>query len=222
VRGPRHTARARPPTHAGRRISTSRGDNSWRPCKRPAPAGALNASLTSRATITSPSTSTLPHAKLSPRHSSTLYDARGPRLRLTHGKSSKYSGRLRQDPTTRGEGQVSRGEQPDPATRRLPRQDIKTKLQCGLTDNDVGRDVPVVRHRSSFFLPFVPLPFDYKRERRANVIRVRLSHDHTPPPGTWERTPSPDQLVNPTASTLGSGTRLPRTGRRVLLLRGPN
>jgi hypothetical protein len=36
----------------------------------------LNVSLTSRATITSPSTSTLPHAKLSPRHSSTLYDAR--------------------------------------------------------------------------------------------------------------------------------------------------
>jgi hypothetical protein len=27
------------------------------------------------------------------------------------------------------------------------------------------------------------------------VTRVRLTHDHTPPPGTWERTPSPDQLV---------------------------
>jgi hypothetical protein len=36
------------------------------------PGRGLNASLTSRATITSPSTSTLPHAKLSPRHSSTL------------------------------------------------------------------------------------------------------------------------------------------------------
>jgi hypothetical protein len=158
VRGPRHTARARPPTHAGRRIFTSRGDNSWRPCRRPAPAGALNASLTSRATITLPSTCTLSHAKLSPRHSSTLYDARGPRLRLTRGKSSKYSSRLRQDQTTRAEGQVSQGEQPDPATRRLPRQDIKTKLQCGLTNDDVRRDVPVVWHCSSFFLPFVPLP----------------------------------------------------------------
>jgi hypothetical protein len=56
VRGPRHTTRARPPTHTGRRISTSRGDNSWWPCMRPAPAGALNANVTSRATITSLST----------------------------------------------------------------------------------------------------------------------------------------------------------------------
>jgi hypothetical protein len=54
------------------------------------------------------------------------------------------------------------------------------------------------------------------------VTRVRLTHDHTPPPGTWERTPSPDQLVNPTASILGLETRQPRTGRRVLLLGGPN
>jgi hypothetical protein len=121
----------------GRRISTSRGNDSWRPCRRPAPTGALNVSLTRRATITSPSTSTLPHAKLNPRHSSTLYDPREPRLRLTRGKSSKYSGRLRQYQTPRGEGQVSRGEQPDPATRRLPQQDIKTKLQCSLTDDDV-------------------------------------------------------------------------------------
>jgi hypothetical protein len=122
------------------------------------PGRSLNASLTSRATITSPSTPTVPHAKLSPRHSSTLYDARRPRLRLTRGKPGKYSGRLRQDQTTRGEGQVSRGEQSDPATRRLPRQDIETKLQCGLTDEDVRRDVSVVRHCISFFLPFVPLP----------------------------------------------------------------
>jgi hypothetical protein len=87
------------------------GGGSWRPCGRPAPAGALNANLTSRAAITSPSTSTLPHAKLSPRHSSTLYDARGTRLRLTRGKASKYSSRLKQAQTTRGEGQASRKEQ---------------------------------------------------------------------------------------------------------------
>jgi hypothetical protein len=139
------------------------------------PGRSLNASLTSRATITSPSTSTLPHANLSPRHSSTLYDARGPRLRLTRGKSSKYSGRLRQDQTTRGEGQVSRSEQPDPATRWIPRQDIKTKLQYSLTDDDGRRDVPVVRHCSSFSFPSCPSPCDYKRERKANVIRVRPS-----------------------------------------------
>jgi hypothetical protein len=71
--------------------------------------------LTSRATITSPSTSALPHTKLSPRHSSTLYDVCGPRLRLTRGKASKYSGRLKQSQTTRGEGQESRKEQFNPS-----------------------------------------------------------------------------------------------------------
>jgi hypothetical protein len=115
VRGPRHMARARPPTHAGKRISTSCGGDSWRPCRRPAPAGALNANLSRRAAITSPSTSALPHAKLSPRHSSTLYDACRPRLRLTRGKASKYSGRLKQAQTTRGEGQASRKEQFSPS-----------------------------------------------------------------------------------------------------------
>jgi hypothetical protein len=46
------------------------------PCK------SLNAGLTDRAAITSPSSPTLPHARLSTRHSSTLYDAHKPRLRL--------------------------------------------------------------------------------------------------------------------------------------------
>jgi hypothetical protein len=115
VRGPRYATRARPPTHAGKRISTSCGGDSWRPCRRPAPTGALNANLTSHAAITSPSTSALPHAKLSPRHSITLYDVRGPRLRLTRGKASKYSGRLKQAQTTQGEGQESRKEQFNPS-----------------------------------------------------------------------------------------------------------
>jgi hypothetical protein len=127
VRGPRHTTRARPPTHAGKRISTSCGNDSWRPCRWPALAAALNANLTGRVAITSPSTSVLPHAKLSPRHSSTLYDTRGPRLRLTRGKTSENSGRLRQTQTTRGEGQASRKEQFNPATRRPPRQGITTR-----------------------------------------------------------------------------------------------
>jgi hypothetical protein len=122
VRGPRHTAY---------------GDNSWRPCRRPAPAGALNANLTNRTAIALPSTSALPHAKLSPRHSSTLYDARGPRLRLTRGKTSKYSGRLRQAKTSRGEGRASRKEQFNPATQRLPRQGIATQRRYALTDSDV-------------------------------------------------------------------------------------
>jgi hypothetical protein len=131
VRGPTHTARARPPTHARRRISTSYEDNSWRPCRRPAPAGALNASLTSRAAITSPSTSALPHAKLSPRHSSTLYDARGPRLRLTRGKTSKYSGRLRQAQTTREKA-------------KRPGRNSSTQPRCGFPDkvSQLDADTP--------------------------------------------------------------------------------
>jgi hypothetical protein len=110
VRGPGHTARARPLTHAGKRISTSCGNDSWQPCRRPAPAGAINANLIGCAAITSPSTSVLSHAKLGPRHSSTLYDARGPRLRLMRGKTSENSGRLKQTQTTREEGQASRKE----------------------------------------------------------------------------------------------------------------
>jgi hypothetical protein len=158
VRGPRHTARARPPAHAGKRISTSYGDDSWRPCRRPTPAGAVNANLTSRAAITSPSTSALPHAKLSTRHSSTLYDARGPRLRLTRGKTSEYSGRLRQTKTTQGEGQPSRKEQFNPATRWLPQQGIATRRRYAQTDSDVRQDIPAANHCSSFVFPIVPLP----------------------------------------------------------------
>jgi hypothetical protein len=71
------------------------------------PSKSLNAGLTSRATITSPSPSTLPHSRLNPRHSSTLYNTHEPRLRLGHGK---HSGRLRQAQTTQGEGQVSQRE----------------------------------------------------------------------------------------------------------------
>jgi hypothetical protein len=41
VRGPRRTARARPPTRVGRRISMLCGSDSWRPCRQPTLAGAL-------------------------------------------------------------------------------------------------------------------------------------------------------------------------------------
>jgi hypothetical protein len=158
VHGPKHTARAKPPAHAGKRISTSYGDDSWRPCRRPAPVGVLNANLTSRAAITMPSTSALPHAKLSPRHSSTLYDARGPRLRLTRGKTSEYSGRLRQTQTTRGEGQASRKEQFNAATRRLPRQGITTWRRYTQTDSDIRRDVPAANHYTLLYFPLYPSP----------------------------------------------------------------
>jgi hypothetical protein len=70
----------------------------------------LNAGLTGYAAITSPSSLALPHAKLSPRHSSTLYDAREPRLRLGRGKLGMYSDRLREAQTTRRTSQASRNE----------------------------------------------------------------------------------------------------------------
>jgi hypothetical protein len=41
VRGPRRTTQATLPMREEERISTSREDNSWRPCRRPAPARAL-------------------------------------------------------------------------------------------------------------------------------------------------------------------------------------
>jgi hypothetical protein len=56
------------------------------------PNKSLNVGLTGCAAITSPSSPTLPHAKLSPRHSSTLYDAHKTRLRLGRGKLGRYSG----------------------------------------------------------------------------------------------------------------------------------
>jgi hypothetical protein len=122
------------------------------------PGKSLNASLTSRATITSPSSPTPPHARLNPRHSSTLYDAHEPRLGLGRGKLGKYSGRLRQAQTTRRESQASQREQSNPATRRLPRQGITTRLHCIPTDGDVRRDVPAAKHCNSFLLSLVPLP----------------------------------------------------------------
>jgi hypothetical protein len=144
---------------------------------------------------------------LSPRHSSTLYNAHGPRLRLGRGGLVKYSGRLRQTQTTRRRSQTSRNEQSRPATRRLPRQSITTQLQCALTDSDVRRDVPATEHCTFFTSPLCPSPCDYKRERRATVTRVRPSIDRTPPQGTWARHPLPDQLVTPNTSTSSSGTR---------------
>jgi hypothetical protein len=121
------------------------------------PDKSLNAGLTRRAAITTPSSPTLPHARLNPRHSSTLYDAHEPRLRLGRGKLGKHSGRLRQAQTTRGEGQASRREQSNPATRWLPRQGFATQLQHAPADSDVRRDVPAAKHCNSFVFPLVPL-----------------------------------------------------------------
>jgi hypothetical protein len=78
------------------------------------PGKSLNAGLTSRVAITSPSSPNLPHARLNPRHSSTFYDAHKPRHRFGRGKLGKHSDRQRQAQTTRGEGQASRKEQSNP------------------------------------------------------------------------------------------------------------
>jgi hypothetical protein len=92
------------------------------------PGKSLNAGLTGRAAVTSPSSPTLPHTRLHPRHSSTLYDAHKPILRLRRGKLGKHSSRIRQAQTTREKGQASWSEQSDPNTRRLSQQDITTWL----------------------------------------------------------------------------------------------
>jgi hypothetical protein len=114
-------------------------------------AKSLNVCLTGCAAITSPSSPTLPHARFSPRHSSTLYDARKRRLRLGRGKLGKYLGRSGQAQNTQGKGQASRSEQSSSATWRLPRQGITTWLQCTMADSDVRRDVPAAKQCNSFF-----------------------------------------------------------------------
>jgi hypothetical protein len=158
VRGSGRTTQATPPMREEGRISTSRKIQQLAAMQEARLAKRLNARLTGRATITSPSSPSLPHARLDPRHSSTLYDAREPRLRLRCGKLGKHSGRLRQAQTTRGECQASRKEQSNPATRRFPRQGIATRLQCTPTDGDVRRDVSAAKQCNSFLLPLVPLP----------------------------------------------------------------
>jgi hypothetical protein len=158
VRGPGRTTQATPPMHEEERISTSRKIQQLAAMQGAHLVRSLNAGLTSRAAITSPSSPALPHARLNPKHSSTLYNAHEPRLRLGCGKLGKHSGRLRQAQSTRGEGQASRREQSNPATRRLPRQGIATQLQCTPTDSDVRRDVPAAKHCNFFLFPLVPLP----------------------------------------------------------------
>jgi hypothetical protein len=88
------------------------------------PGKSLNAGLTGRATITSPSSPTLPHARLRPRHSSTLYDAHKPRLRLGRGEIGKHSaddelkllGKKAKRPGVNGPTRP-RGDSPDKASR---------------------------------------------------------------------------------------------------------
>jgi hypothetical protein len=159
------------------------------------PVGALNANLTSRAAITSLSTFALPHAKLNPRHLSTLYDVHRPRLRLTRGKTRKYSGRLRQAQTTRGEGQASRKEQFDPATRRLPRQGISTRRQYDLTDSNVRRDVPAAKHCNLFCIPPCAPPLETIKgrggQRSQGLDFLTIIHHH---PGPGNELPLPTSL----------------------------
>jgi hypothetical protein len=159
------------------------------------PGKSLNACLTSCAAITSPSSPTLPHARLNPRHSSTLYDAHKPRLRLGRGKLGKDSGRLRRAQTTRGEGQVSRSKQSIPTTRRLPRQGIATWLQCTLTDSDVRWDVPAAKHNNSFFTSACAPPLVTIKGRGGQQLQGldlhRIEH-HLPRPGN--KLPLPTSL----------------------------
>jgi hypothetical protein len=101
------------------------------------PGKSLNADLTGCADITSPSSPTLPHARLSPRHSSTLYDTHKPRLRLGLGKLGKYSGN-RDEPKLLGEeAKCPRVNSPTRPRGGSPRQGTTTCLQCNPTDSDI-------------------------------------------------------------------------------------
>jgi hypothetical protein len=154
VRGPGCTTRATPLMRKEGRISTSRKIQQLVAMQEARLAKSLNAGLTGRATITSPSSPSPPHARLNPRHSSTLYDAHEPRLRLGRGKlghtktSPNYSGRRPSVPE----------ETVQPGHATVSRQGITTRLQCTPTDGNVRRDVPAAKHCNSFLLPLVPLP----------------------------------------------------------------
>jgi hypothetical protein len=175
VRGLRCMTRATPPMREEGRIYTSRKIQQLAAMQEARLAKSLNAGLTGCATITSPSSPSLPHARLNPRHSSTFYNTHEPRLRLGRGKLGKHSSRPRQAQATRREGQASRKEQSNPATRRFPRQGIVTRLQCTPTDDVIRQDVPAAKHCNSFLPPLCPSPCDYKRERRVTVTGFRLS-----------------------------------------------
>jgi hypothetical protein len=143
------------------------------------PGKSLNAGLTSCATITSPSSPTLPHARLNSRHSSTLYDAHEPRLRLGRGKLGKHSDKPRQTQSTRGEGQASQREQSHPATWRLPRQGTATRLQ---------------RTPTPLYFPFAP-PLETikgRGEQQSRGLDFRtIKHHH---PGLGSDLPLPTSL----------------------------
>jgi hypothetical protein len=172
VRGPRRTARASPPTRVEERISTSRRNNSWRPCRRPTLARALM-QVWPAARPSHRHHLPLCHTRLSLRHSSTLYDAHKPRLRLGRGKLGKYSGRLRQAQTTRGEGQASRSKQSNPATRRPPYKASRVGFNAPRRTAMYDGTCQLPSTVTLFYFPLCPSPCDYKRERRETVTRVR-------------------------------------------------
>jgi hypothetical protein len=139
-----------------------------------------------------------PHSaisKLSPRHSSTPYDKLEPRLRPKRGGLVKYSGRLRQQQTTRKRCQASRGEQSRPTTRRLRRPSRATPLQCVLTDSDARRDIPATEHCTSFPLPPYAPPLVTIKGRGGQPLQgldlLQIEHHFQ---GTWVRHPLPTSL----------------------------
>jgi hypothetical protein len=80
---------------------------------------------------------------------------------------------------------VSRREQSNPATRRLPRQGIATRLQCTPTDGDVRRDVPTAKHCNSFFSPCAPSLVTIKERggQRSQGLDFHKTEHHYPGPG---------------------------------------
>jgi hypothetical protein len=116
----------------------------------------LNAGMTGSAAVTSPSSPTLPHARLCPRHSSTLYDAHKHRARLGHGKLGKHSGRLRQAQTTREKAKRPGVNSPTRPRGGSPDKASRLGFKRALTDSDVRQDVPTTKYCNSFLLPLVP------------------------------------------------------------------
>jgi hypothetical protein len=119
VRAPKRTAQAPPPTvwrnESPRHVGTTAGGHARGP-PRQEPLCWSDQLRSHHIAIISRSAT----RKLSPRHSTTLYDAHKPRLGLGRGKLGKYSGRPGQAQTTRGGGQVSWSEQSKPGHAASP------------------------------------------------------------------------------------------------------
>jgi hypothetical protein len=193
---------------------------SWRPARAAGPDRSLNAALHSHATIKSPSRPALQHT--SSTRGTQVTPTTSSCLRLGLNVAGSSCARMDWVAPKLLEGSAMR---PEVNNHARPRSDLYDKhsaasLQCALTDSDTREDITATRHYNSSFIPFFPFPLA-SIKRRGGQPSQRLTN-RTLVLRDLGSTPSPDQFVTPTTNNLSTGARQLDTGRRVLLIRGPN